>query len=112
MLFRIAQEALHNAVKYSGTTRFKVELSAESEDIRLSVTDAGAGFDLRQARKDRGLGLISMQERVHLVHGKFTVESRPGAGTKIIAVVPLVHQNDWDSEIREINETAGTAGLA
>lgn len=111
-LFRVAQESLHNAVKHSGTSRFKIELSAAPEEIRLSVTDAGAGFDPRQAKKDRGLGLISMQERVHLVHGKFTVESSPGAGTKILAVVPLVAGNGRAPELAEIKETAGTAEFA
>jgi PAS domain S-box-containing protein len=96
-LFRVAQEALHNAVKYSGTTRFTVELSATADEVQLQVTDAGAGFDLEQM-KNRGLGLVSMQERVHQVHGKFSVESKPGKGTKIIAIVPLAPENRQVSE--------------
>ena len=89
-LFRIAQEALHNAVKHSGTTRFTVELSATENEVQLQVTDFGVGFDSEQTKKNRGLGLVSMQERVHQVHGRFSVESKPGKGTKIIAVAPLV----------------------
>jgi PAS domain S-box-containing protein len=96
-LFRVSQEALHNAVKYSGTTRFTVELSATADEVQLQVTDAGAGFDLEQT-KNRGLGLVSMQERVHQVHGKFSVESKPGKGTKIIAIVPLAAENRQVSE--------------
>jgi signal transduction histidine kinase len=96
-LFRVSQEALHNAVKYSGTTRFTVELSATADEVQLQVTDAGAGFDLEQP-KNRGLGLVSMQERVHQVHGKFSVESKPGKGTKIIAIVPLAAENRQVSE--------------
>jgi len=54
------------------------------------VNDAGAGFDVEEAKKNRGLGLLSMQERIHLVHGKFSVDSKPGQGTRILAGVPLV----------------------
>jgi PAS domain S-box-containing protein len=88
--FRVAQEALHNAVKYSGTKQFFVALSATEKEIQLVVRDEGAGFDVEDARKNPGLGLVSMQERVNLVHGRFSVESKPGKGTKISAVVPFV----------------------
>jgi signal transduction histidine kinase len=63
-LFRVAQDALQNAMKYSGTNRFKVELSATKD--RLQVSGAGLGFDVENAKKNRGLGLVSMQERVRL----------------------------------------------
>ena len=66
-LFRVAQEALHNAVKYSGESQFKVELSATADEVQLQVTDAGDGFDVEEVKENRGLGLVSMQERVHLV---------------------------------------------
>jgi signal transduction histidine kinase len=88
-LFRVAQEALHNAVKYSGIRQFSVEMSGTADDVQLVVEDAGAGFDLEGVKRNRGLGLVSMQERVHLVHGRFYAESRPGAGTKIVAAVPM-----------------------
>jgi PAS domain S-box-containing protein len=88
-LFRVTQEALHNAVKYSGVSQFSVTLSATESDVQLEVIDAGGGFDVDEAKKRRGLGMISMQERAHLVHGRFAVESKPGMGTKILAVVPL-----------------------
>jgi PAS domain S-box-containing protein len=89
-LFRVAQEALHNSVKYSGMRQFNVRLSGTATEVQLTVTDAGAGFDVDEARTNGGLGLISMQERVHLVEGRFEIESRPGAGTKIIATVPAI----------------------
>jgi signal transduction histidine kinase len=96
-LFRVAQEALHNAVKYSGTRQFQVEMKAGKNEVELIVTDAGAGFDIDEALTNRGLGLVSMQERVHLVHGRFAVESRPGSGTKIVAVLPLFGSDDGTS---------------
>jgi PAS domain S-box-containing protein len=88
-LFRITQEALHNAVKYSGVTKFSVDLSESADTIQLLVADQGAGFDVEEAMKKGGLGLVSMQERAHLVRGTISVESKPGEGTKILAVVPL-----------------------
>ena len=88
-LFRVTQEALHNAVKYSGASRYTVMLTATAGEVQLEVKDAGTGFEVEEAKKRRGLGLISMQERVHLVHGEFAVESKAGMGTKIMAVVPL-----------------------
>ena len=88
-LFRVAQEALHNAIKYSGTTEFTVNLTGKTDEIQLVVSDAGAGFDVEEAKRNSGLGLLSMQERVNLVHGHFRIESRPGDGTKVVASVPF-----------------------
>ena len=93
-LFRVAQEALHNAVKYSGVTQFAVELKGSATEIRLEVRDSGAGFNVEDAKRNGGLGLVSMTERVNMVRGRFRVESRPGEGTKIVAIVPLVPENN------------------
>jgi PAS domain S-box-containing protein len=89
-LFRVLQEALQNAVKYSGERHFRVELLGSSEEIQLTVSDSGVGFDQRDAIERHGLGLISMRERLHLVDGEFSIESRPGEGTTIRARVPLM----------------------
>jgi signal transduction histidine kinase len=88
-LFRIAQEALHNAIKYSGARDFTVELSGSDDTVELVVSDEGAGFDVQKARSKGGLGLVSMHERANLVYGKFSVESAPGKGTRILVAVPL-----------------------
>jgi PAS domain S-box-containing protein len=87
--FRVLQESLQNASKYSGVRVYEVELSGEYDCIELKVTDRGIGFDQREAMKGRGLGLISMRERLHLVNGEFTVISEVGHGTTIRARVPL-----------------------
>jgi PAS domain S-box-containing protein len=97
-LFRIAQEALHNAVKYSGANQFLVALYAVGEEIQLVVRDAGAGFDVEEAKRNRGLGLVSMQERANLVRGRFAVDSKPGKGTRIFAAVPFVTENEHSPE--------------
>ena len=109
-LFRVTQEALHNAVKYSGVGQYAVELTATEEEIQLMVSDSGRGFDVEAAKVNRGLGLVSMQERVHLVHGSLFVESEPGKGTKILAVVPLVKEGS--AEEAGIGEPEDVVGAA
>ena len=87
-LFRVLQEALHNGVKHSGVEKFRVQLWADDE-IHLTVSDSGAGFDLEAARRGRGLGLIRMEQRLRLVNGTFSVDSQPEKGTTVHASVPL-----------------------
>jgi PAS domain S-box-containing protein len=87
-LFRVLQEALTNAVKHSGERHFRVELHGTSSEIQLTVSDLGVGFD-QQVTVDRcGIGLVSMRERLQLVGGEFFVNSKPGGGTTIRALVP------------------------
>jgi PAS domain S-box-containing protein len=92
-LFRVAQEALQNAMKYSGVKQFSIDLFGMENAVQLVVSDAGVGFDVEEAKRDRGLGLVSMQERIHLVHGSFSVESKPWHGTKVIATVPVINKS-------------------
>ena len=88
-LFRILQEALQNAVKYSGERQFEVELRGFDGEIQLTVSDKGHGFDPQKALRQRGLGLISMQQRAELVHGQLSIHSSPGHGARISVRVPL-----------------------
>jgi PAS domain S-box-containing protein len=88
-LFRVLQEALQNAAKYSGSRRFEVLLTGESNEIKLTVRDSGVGFNPDEAVKGRGLGLTSMRERLKLVNGKLFIDSQSQRGTTILARVPL-----------------------
>ena len=88
-LFRVLQEGLQNAVKHSGARSFTVDLQGTEESIELTVADFGNGFEEQEAFTRHGLGLISMRERLQLVHGELSVKSQPGAGTTIRARVPL-----------------------
>jgi signal transduction histidine kinase len=88
-LFRVLQEALQNGVKYSGVGQFRVSLKGTRDEIKLSVRDSGVGFDLDKAIGGNGLGLTSMKERMKLVDGLLTIDSRPDDGTSINATVPL-----------------------
>jgi len=92
-LFRVLQEALHNAAKHSGVKRIEVQLHEESDEIHLTIRDLGKGFDVEAAKKGRGLGLTSMQERVRLVNGKIAIESKPTGGTTVHVRVPLSSEN-------------------
>ncbi|HTT23592.1 MAG TPA: PAS domain-containing protein [Candidatus Sulfotelmatobacter sp.] len=89
-LFRVAQEALQNAIKYSGVREFTVRVLGRSDEIQLSVRDNGVGFALDGAMHGSGLGLISMRERIMTLHGTLSVVSQPRHGTEITARVPLV----------------------
>ena len=88
-LFRVLQEALHNAAKHSGVKRFDVQLWGTSGNVHLTISDLGSGFDTEAAMKGRGLGITSMQERLKLVKGELTITSHPKSGTSIHARVPL-----------------------
>jgi len=92
-LFRVLQEALHNSVKHSGVRHFEVRLWGTSDVIHLTVSDSGAGFDLEKAKISRGLGLLSMEERLKLLEGTLSIESQPKRGTTIHACVPLAQQS-------------------
>jgi PAS domain S-box-containing protein len=94
-LFRVLQEALHNSAKHSGVRHFEVRLWETSDEIHLTVGDSGAGFDIEAAKQSRGLGLISMEERIKLLDGKLSVESQPKLGTTIHARVPLKWGKDF-----------------
>lgn len=87
-LFRVLQEALRNTAKHSGVHRVEVHLWGTTDAIHLTVSDCGVGFDTKTTRDGRGLGLTSMQERMKLVNGNLSIESRPMRGTTISARVP------------------------
>jgi len=91
-LFRVVQEAVHNAIKYSGAKHFEVRLRGESDHLELEVSDEGVGFDAANRKNGGGLGLVSMAERIYQVNGTFEVASQPNAGTRIRACVPLTIQ--------------------
>jgi signal transduction histidine kinase len=91
-LLRVVQESLHNIVKHSGVKRAEVLLTEASGEVRLAVKDAGIGFDAESAKKSRGVGLTSMRERVRLVNGTMSVDSKPMRGTIISVCVPVNSQ--------------------
>jgi signal transduction histidine kinase len=91
VFYRVAQEALRNAVRHGAPTTVRVRLAATGDaSAMLEVTDDGRGFDVAAAEGARdGMGLFVMRERVALIDGRLEVQSRPGKGTTVRAVVPL-----------------------
>jgi PAS domain S-box-containing protein len=92
--FRVLQEALHNSVKHSGVRHFEVRLWGTSDEIHLTVSDSGAGFDREAAKTSRGLGLISMEERLKLLNGTLSIDSQFKHCTTVHARVPLNSEGD------------------
>jgi signal transduction histidine kinase len=92
--FRVLQEALRNAAKHSGVRHFEVRLWGTPGEVHLTVSDSGVGFDSKAAKASPGLGLISMEERLKLLNGWFSVESQPQLGTTIHARLPLGSKSD------------------
>ena len=95
-LFRIVQEALQNATKYSGARMVSVHLSGMPDGLLLTVDDDGRGFDVETAW-GTGLGLMSMSERVEAIGGTLQVRSQPGAGTHLEVRVPLRTATDAEA---------------
>ncbi|PYX71961.1 MAG: hypothetical protein DMG78_13645 [Acidobacteria bacterium] len=93
-LFRVLQEALRNGTKHSGVKSFEVKLWGTRDEIHLTVRDSGVGFHPEAARGGRGLGLVSMEERLKLLNGTLTIESQPKSGTTIHARVPFSSSED------------------
>jgi len=92
VLYRIAQEAVGNALKHSGGSMVEVVLTGVQEEqgrIKLIVADNGKGFLVEDVRDSPGLGLLSIEERVQLVNGKLAIHSRPNEGSRVEVEVPL-----------------------
>jgi signal transduction histidine kinase len=88
-LFRVIQEAIQNAIKYSGQKHFEVCLERKDAQIELEVRDQGIGFDTTSVKNGGGLGLMSMAERIHQLNGTFKIDSQPTIGTRIKTRVPV-----------------------
>jgi signal transduction histidine kinase len=88
-LYRIAQEALNNALKHSSASLLTVHISADNEDISLEISDDGSGFDIAAAQESGGMGLQNIEERVEELDGELNIESILGEGTTISVQIDL-----------------------
>ena len=88
-IYRIIQEGLNNIAKHACANRAKVVLQKTDGRICLSIQDDGIGFDTAEVRQKPGLGLLSMRERVRIIHGVLRITSEPEKGTTISVQVPL-----------------------
>jgi two-component system NarL family sensor kinase len=87
-MFRIAQEALANVERHASAGKVRVELAATPDNLRLTVTDDGLGFRLDDIPAGH-YGLAGINERVHLMGGRFELQSSPGAGTRLRVSIPF-----------------------
>jgi signal transduction histidine kinase len=85
-IYRLVQEGLNNVAKHARATRVEAVVEYEGGVVRVELWDDGCGFDPKKV--GRGFGLIGMRERVELVGGSLTVDSRPGRGTTVKAMIP------------------------
>jgi signal transduction histidine kinase len=96
-LYRVGQEAIHNAVKYAGAQEIRLALTDKKKFIHLDITDKGRGFDYNKKRSSgertgQAQGISNMKERVFLMNGLIDIITKPGQGTRIHIKVPLTAQ--------------------
>jgi len=94
--FRIIQEAMSNIKKHSQARNAAINLEFCEDVLRIHIIDDGKGFDMESTKREgdylsRGFGLTSMRERVELLGGEIKISSKPGMGTRINIVLPLIH---------------------
>ena len=101
-LYRVAQEALRNIAAHAGARQAHVALRRTADGLELTITDDGQGFDLTEARRRGGLGLISLDERVRLVGGSVRINTQRQRGTELRVEIPLGGQEHapYDSTAR------------
>jgi PAS domain S-box-containing protein len=88
-IYRVAQESIRNVLRHSGMRSAQVTLHRAQDQVTLVVRDEGRGFDASRPRDQKGLGLISIEERVRLLNGIVEVESQQGRGTTLQVCIPL-----------------------
>jgi signal transduction histidine kinase len=88
-LYRIAQEALNNALKHAEATTISVSLNTNDGCVEMEVMDNGKGFDPQAVQDQGGLGMISIRERATALHGESSITSTPGQGTRVWVRTPL-----------------------
>jgi signal transduction histidine kinase len=104
-MFRIVQEAVHNAVKHAQARKIGISLGRRGKEICLEIFDDGVGFDLQSVGKGEGssgIGLRGMADRITISGGDFQLDSAPGKGTRIVAC--------WPMSFRPELETKGAPG--
>jgi signal transduction histidine kinase len=88
-LLRIAQEAVHNAVRHANPAVIGVTLQWDASDLGLRVTDNGCGISAARLEKSEGLGLASMRKRASEIGGRFEIQTAASRGTTIVVTVPV-----------------------
>ena len=87
--YRIVQEAINNAVKHSGASHLLIRVKVEAKAVRLDIIDDGMGLPSDYQEKSKGMGLLNMNYRAHLIGATIAIESSEGKGTQVSLVLPL-----------------------
>jgi signal transduction histidine kinase len=106
-IFRIIQECLNNIIKHAQATHVNIHVHFEEQRVRINVFDNGIGFDRDQVQQRRtsrpSLGIAGMEERAALLGGSVNVQTRPGYGTEVEALIPYHHESGSASSHPEVN---------
>ncbi len=107
-IFRIIQESLNNIIKHADATHVNIRLQFEDRNVRIHIRDNGIGFSreaVQQRQRNRpSLGLAGMEERAALLGGNVRIQSRPGYGTEIEALIPYLHTTESFQALQEMKE--------
>ncbi len=107
-IYRITQEALTNARMHGAARRAIVEIAEDATSVRVTVRDDGRGFDPHE-RTD-GFGLLGMQERAQLLGGALEIDTTPGGGTTVTAVLPIGRRAEQTDSGHASNRARGSVG--
>jgi signal transduction histidine kinase len=106
-LFGAAQEALNNVLRHSGATEITVEVQVEAEQVQVTISDNGCGFD--PGAHSAGIGLQTMRERIEQIGGTLTLSSTPGSGTTIVLRAPALSASAAQSRVQARPGKRGSA---
>ena len=90
-IYRVIQESVNNIIKHAAATLVEINIKKESNDINISIIDNGKGFNL-ESKLNKGGGIENMQERIEMLKGNLSIDTKPNLGTKILIYVPSVYK--------------------
>ena len=88
-LYRIVQEAIHNAIKHANATQIDIKLHLLKTELTLLISDNGSGMEVNNIKSTAGNGLKSLKNRALIIGGEFNIHSKPGKGTQLQFEIPL-----------------------
>ncbi|KAA9345645.1 sensor histidine kinase [Adhaeribacter soli] len=97
LIFRIAQEALNNAIKHASAANLEVSLNYLPEKLLLQIKDDGIGFNPQPAESSQGTGAFNLQYRAKLIGATYSINSEPSRGTRIILEIPKIQIHTYDN---------------
>jgi signal transduction histidine kinase len=106
LCYHVAREAVNNAIKHAEASTITIRLEKTAEGARLTISDDGKGFDVEAGPPEGHYGLTMMRERAQVAGGDFTIRSKPGEGTTVIADFPTSWMVEADGQVQRDEEDA------